>query len=86
MQKRYNKPEEYRKRTLAECAIKWRKFKSNLYTEYVRPFLREPENFSTPPEGYDYISQDVWEDFLCTRLSDEFQVINNYVTINNYVI
>lgn len=74
MQRRYNKPEQYKKKTLSNCATKWRKFKSNLYTGYVRPNLRDPEKFRHPPERYTYILQNVWDDFLLMRLTEEWEV------------
>lgn len=63
-----------RKLVLSSAANKWRQFKSELTTKYVLPFKDQPDALKDPPEEYDFIKQQHWEQFVNSRLTEDFQV------------
>ncbi|KAK9949471.1 hypothetical protein M0R45_004990 [Rubus argutus] len=65
-----------RKLVLSSAANKWRQFKSELTTKYVLPFKDQPDALKDPPEEYDFIKQQHWEQFVNSRLTEGFQKLH----------
>ncbi|XP_050370270.1 uncharacterized protein LOC126788239 isoform X2 [Argentina anserina] len=63
----------HRKMILASASNKWRQFKSELTTKYVMPYKDQPDILKDPPEEYDFIKQQDWEQFVKSRLTIDFQ-------------
>ncbi|PRQ48579.1 putative Ulp1 protease family catalytic domain, putative transposase, Ptta/En/Spm, plant [Rosa chinensis] len=65
-----------RKMVLSSAANKWRQFKSELTTKYVLPYKDQPDALKDPPEEYDFIKQQDWEQFVKSRLTTDFQKLH----------
>ena len=46
--------------------------------KYVRPYLDTPEVSKHRPQQYDFITHEVWEEFVRQKLTDEYQVLFRY--------
>ncbi|XP_060674060.1 uncharacterized protein LOC132804120 [Ziziphus jujuba] len=80
IKKSSNKDENLKKQTLIDCAVKWRRFKSCMYLNYVKLYLGMPEVSKHRPQVYDFITQDVWDEFVSQRLTDDYQEISKKIS------
>ena len=74
LQKASKKDERLKELTLKDCGMKWRRFKSELYNKYVKPVAETPELYKHPPPQYDFITQEVWDEFVSQRLTYNYKV------------
>jgi len=58
-----------KKNILKDSGKKWKDFKNSLTRRYISKSLIE-----SPPPNYDFIEQEVWDDFSASRTTTEFQV------------
>ena len=73
---------------LESAAARWREFKSRLTTNYIIPYLDQPELLKFPPDDYRFINVDHWSAFVAERSSPQFLVSLlkdfNYLRLHNY--
>ncbi|KAL0560430.1 hypothetical protein IC582_000835 [Cucumis melo] len=56
------------------AGVSFRQFKSWLTTQYIIPFMDEPQLLIDPPSLYAHIiDKPVWQEFIRSRMSSEFQ-------------
>ncbi|KAF9598205.1 hypothetical protein IFM89_025844 [Coptis chinensis] len=71
---KFNLEDHEMKGTLQDIGEKWREFKNRLTRFYITPFKDQLELLRKPPKVYEkYISQEDWDKFVKSRLTDEFQ-------------
>ncbi|PRQ48416.1 hypothetical protein RchiOBHm_Chr2g0110491 [Rosa chinensis] len=56
------------------AASKWREFKSRLTSNYIIPYLNDPEALKYPPDDYPFINVDHWTAFVKSRTTPAFLV------------
>ncbi|KAL0534130.1 hypothetical protein IC582_028411 [Cucumis melo] len=63
-----------KKAILKTTGVSFRQFKSWLTTQYIIPFMDEPQLLIDPPSLYAHIiDKHVWQEFVRSRMSSEFQ-------------
>ena len=75
MQLRFIIDVKYKKKAISHCGVLWRRFKTHLTKEFVRPYLDDPELLENPPylwDVYPDIKKPDWLKFVMIRSSEEF--------------
>ncbi|XP_050936273.1 uncharacterized protein LOC127144405 [Cucumis melo] len=63
-----------KKAIMKTAGVSFRQFKSWLTTQYIIPFMDEPQLLIDPPSLYAHIiDKPVWQEFVRSRMSSEFQ-------------
>ena len=63
---------------MKSAADKLKQFKTRLGRDYIWPFYEvDDEQMVKPPSKYKFITQVIWDEFVKSRLSDEFKVCNS---------
>ena len=67
--------------------VSFRQFKSWLTTKYIIPFIDEPQLLIDPPSFYSHIiDTPVWQEFVRSRMSPEFQVLTFCLVIKSIIV
>ncbi|KAL8104266.1 hypothetical protein AgCh_028476 [Apium graveolens] len=61
---------------LKSAAAKWRQFKSNLTSDYVKPFAGQKKKLAKPPRKYAFVGKDAWKQFIAMRTSSDRVVLD----------
>ncbi|PIA35546.1 hypothetical protein AQUCO_03500122v1 [Aquilegia coerulea] len=64
---------ERRKTVLSAIGERWKSFKAILTKVHIYPFKNQPQLLTRPPEKYKFITQEHWDIFVKSRLSEDFQ-------------
>ena len=61
---------------MKSSADKLKQFKTRLGRDYIWPFYEvdDHERMFNPPAKYKFITQDIWNEFVKSRVSDQFKV------------
>ncbi|KAL0536443.1 hypothetical protein IC582_025392 [Cucumis melo] len=66
-----------KKAIMKTAGVSFRQFKSWLTTQYIIPFMDEPQLLIDPPSLYAHIiDKPVWQEFVRSRMSSEFQILD----------
>ncbi|KAF5195085.1 hypothetical protein FRX31_015326 [Thalictrum thalictroides] len=72
-QDKYVIDSERRKTVLSAIGERWKSFKAILTKVHIYPFKNQPQLLTCPPEKYKFITQEHWDIFVKSRLSEDFQ-------------
>lgn len=79
MQNSFKITPESRKLVLKSAGSKWRQFKANLNSDYVKPNLGQKKKLRKPPKQYGFVGKEVWKRFVAERTSDKWLVCIGYI-------
>lgn len=74
MQATYLVPEEWKSKCLESANVKWRTWKTRLYNTYILPNKDDHAKLYVPPADSG-IHQNDWNQFVISRMSEDFKVI-----------
>ncbi|KAM5580900.1 hypothetical protein ABKV19_010223 [Rosa sericea] len=63
---------ENKKMVMESATTKWREFKSRLTSNYIVPYVDDPEALKYPPDDYPFINADHWTQFVKSRTTPSF--------------
>lgn len=81
LQDTFSVAEESKHLVLKSAGAKWRQFKANLNSDYVKPYIGQKKKLRKPPKQYAFVGKEAWQRFVAERTTEKWMVCIIYTNL-----